>query len=118
MGILDITITSMFIITALSNSAYALIAPFLPFEFERKLLDSSLMGYVFAIYSVAVILFSPLIGMFIARFGRRNIINFGVILMGLSLISFGAASLITDTKLFVIVTFTIRFLQGVASSSI
>jgi len=36
MGFLDVTIISMFSITALSNSAYAIIAPFLPFEFEKK----------------------------------------------------------------------------------
>ena len=36
MGFFDVTIFSMFAITALSNSAYAIIAPFLPFEFEKK----------------------------------------------------------------------------------
>lgn len=36
MGFLDVTIVSMFTITALSNSAYAIIAPFLPFELEMK----------------------------------------------------------------------------------
>lgn len=39
MAFLDLTIISMFAITALSNSAYALIAPFLPFEFEKKEVD-------------------------------------------------------------------------------
>ncbi len=67
----DLTIISMFAITALSNSAYALIAPFLPFEFEKKSIDQSLVGYIFSIYSVAVIISSPLIGKMIKNRGRR-----------------------------------------------
>ena len=90
----DLIICSMFTITALSNSAYALIAPFLPFEFARKGVDLTLMGYIFSIYSVAVIFCSPIIGKLISVLGRRNLIMFGVFLMGISFIMFGAASLI------------------------
>lgn len=90
---LDLVVCSMFFITALSNSAYALIAPFLPFEFERKGVDLTLMGYIFSIYSVAVIFCSPLIGKLISKMGRRNLIMFGVFLMGSAFMLFGAASL-------------------------
>jgi hypothetical protein len=38
-GNIDITLVSMLMITALSNSAYAVIAPFLPFQFEEKGVD-------------------------------------------------------------------------------
>jgi len=74
MGFLDVTIISMFSITALSNSAYAIIAPFLPFEFEKKGINQSMIGYIFAIYSLAVIFSSPFIGKMISRYGRRPII--------------------------------------------
>lgn len=92
MGVFDLTVVSMFTLTALSNSAYALIAPFLPFEFERKNIGLAMVGYIFAIYSVAVISFSPIVGKIISKFGRRNIITFGVVLMGISFISFGLSS--------------------------
>ena len=92
MGLLDLTITSTFVIIALANSAYAIVAPFLPFEFERKGVDSSLMGYIFAIYSLAVILVSPMIGKLIKKFGRRNLITFGIFLMGISFMAYGATS--------------------------
>jgi len=62
MGFWDKSIVSMFIITALSNSAYAIIAPFLPFEFEKKGISQSYIGYIFSVYSLAVIITSPLIG--------------------------------------------------------
>lgn len=36
---IDATVISILSITAMANSAYAIIAPFLPFEFERKGVD-------------------------------------------------------------------------------
>lgn len=74
MVFLDTTIVSMFVITALSNSAYAIIAPFLPFEFERKNIDLSLIGYIFSVYSVSVIISSLYIGKMITKLGRRVLI--------------------------------------------
>lgn len=76
-------------ITALSNSAYAIIAPFLPFEFEKKGVDPSWLGYIFSIYSVAVVLCSPMVGKMISILGRRNLVQFGMLLMGTSFIIFG-----------------------------
>ena len=49
------------ICTLISNSAYALIAPFLPLEFKEKGISTHLIGLIFAVYSVAVILVSPLV---------------------------------------------------------
>ena len=51
--------------TLISNSAYAMIAPFLPIEYEAKGVSGEWVGMIFAVYSVAVIIFSPLVGMVI-----------------------------------------------------
>ena len=59
---IDGLVISILSITALANSAYAIIAPFLPFEFKRKGIDQDWIGYIFSIYSVAVIFGSPLVG--------------------------------------------------------
>jgi DHA1 family multidrug resistance protein-like MFS transporter len=85
-------VISILSITAISNSAYAIIAPFLPFEFKRKEIDQSWIGYIFSIYSVAVIFCSPLVGKMMPIFGRRNLVVFGMFLMGASFISFGFIS--------------------------
>ena len=45
-----------------SNSAYGVCAPFLPLEFERKGIHGSLVGMIFALYSVGSIIMSPIIG--------------------------------------------------------
>lgn len=118
MGFLDVTIISMFAITALSNSAYAIIAPFLPFEFEKKNINQSFIGYIFAIYSVAVIFSSPFIGKLISKKGRRPIILLGVSLMGISFLLFSTLSYVDDTATYIITVFLIRLIQGFSSSCI
>ena len=70
----DCLLISMCFITLLSNSAYALIAPFLPIELDHKGIDKSWFGYIFSMYSIAVISGSPLVGYLLTKFKRRNFI--------------------------------------------
>lgn len=46
-------------LTTLSNATYTIIFPFLPLEFDRKEISYSVSGYIFAVYSVSIIFFSP-----------------------------------------------------------
>jgi len=46
-GRIDLCIISMCFVSFLSNSAYALIAPFLPFEFQKNGVPLTMMGYIF-----------------------------------------------------------------------
>jgi DHA1 family multidrug resistance protein-like MFS transporter len=105
-------------ITALSNSAYAIIAPFLPFEFKAKDIDQTWIGYIFAIYSVAVVMCSPMVGKMIAILGRRNLIVFGMLLMGTSFVVFGWLTELENKNAFITLALLNRFLQGFASSLI
>jgi MFS family permease len=111
----DGLVMSIMGLTALTNSAYAIIAPFLPFKFEEKGIDAGWIGYVFSSYSIAVIVFSPLCGSFIRLTGRINLIIIGINLMGFSFIAFGLISSIKDEKQFIILSLLARFLQGMAS---
>jgi|JI9StandDraft_1071089.scaffolds.fasta_scaffold275962_1 MFS family permease len=90
------TVVAMLSVTCLSNSAYAMVAPFLPFEFQRKGISQTYMGYVFAIYSVAVVIFSPICGTLISKIGRIMMVRIGVFFMGLSFMLLGASSIIQD----------------------
>jgi len=118
MGLLDRTVLWMFAITALSNSAYALIAPFLPFEFERLDIPLSVVGYIFSVYSLAVILSSPLIGKMIQNYGRRSIMRLGIQMMGFSFILFSLLSHVRVKSYYITAAIMIRFIQGFASSCI
>lgn len=69
-----------------------------------------MVGYIFSIYSVAVIVASPMIGKIITKFGRRFLIRMGVILMGLSFIGFGLLDFIENKSLYIGLTFLVRLL--------
>ena len=77
------------ICTLISNSAYALIAPFLPLEFKDKGISGEMIGMMFAIYSVAVIICSPMVGQTVQYVGNTNMISLGIAVMGLAFVFFG-----------------------------
>jgi MFS family permease len=104
------------ICTLISNSAYALIAPFLPLEFKEKGISGEMIGLMFAIYSVAVIVCSPCVGSTVQRIGNTNMISIGIATMGLAFILFGLIPQFEDTSMILIVGFVLRFFQGAASA--
>ena len=59
----------MYLVMILSSAFYALSAPFLPIMFEEKDISSEYVGFVFASFSVALIIFSPQVGRMIECFG-------------------------------------------------
>ena len=73
----------------LASSAYALIAPFFPLELEDKGVTEQNIGFIFSIYSVAIILFSPPVGRYIEVIGYTKMLISGLALMGITFICFG-----------------------------
>jgi MFS family permease len=69
-------------------------------------------------YSVAVIIGSPLVGRALTRVGRKVILVGGLCSMGLSMIGFGMADLAPNSTVFGILVFFFRFCQGASSCSI
>jgi len=104
------------ICTLISNSAYALIAPFLPLEFKAKGISGEMIGLLFAIYSVAVIVCSPFVGKAVDCVGATNMISSGIAVMGLSFVLFGFVDDFTEQNHILLLGFTLRFLQGAASA--
>lgn len=105
-------------ITGLSNSAYALIAPFLPIELVKVNVPIYLFGYIFSTYSLAVILCSPMTGYLLTKFKRRNFVQFGLFVMSVAMYGFAFAGEVKSYGGFLAIAFISRFLQGYASSSI
>ena len=110
------TIVWILICTFISNSAYALVAPFLPLEFESKGISDHYIGLIFAIYSVAVVICSPLIGMTVRHMGTTNLISGGVAVMGISFVCFGFIGGMTKQSHILLLGFTLRFIQGASSA--
>ena len=73
----------------LASSAYALIAPFFPLELEEKGISDQNIGFIFSIYSLAVIIFSPPVGRYLEVVGYTKMLIAGLALMGTTFIAFG-----------------------------
>ena len=73
----------------LASSAYALIAPFFPLELEEKGISDQNIGFIFSIYSLAVIIFSPPVGRYLEVIGYTKMLIAGLALMGTTFIAFG-----------------------------
>ena len=108
----------LIIITLIANSVYAMIAPFFPIEAEAKGVPLPTIGIIIGVYSIAVIINSMVVGKVMMSIGRSNITTIGLVIMGTSMIGFVISHYIEDPDTFVYFTIAIRFLQGIASSSI
>ena len=83
------TIVWICICTLISNSAYALIAPFLPIELEHKGVVGGWVGAIFGVYSISVVLASVALGNFINSVGSANLIALGIFFMGTTFVLMG-----------------------------
>ena len=79
----------LYVIIICSNSVYALASLFLPSVFASKDVAGLWVGIVFAMYSIAVVLTSPIVGKIIDKIGYANMLCFALILMGASIIPTG-----------------------------
>ena len=87
---LEVKIVWILFCTVVSNMAYALIAPFLPLEFIAKGVSHGMIGVIFAIYSLSVIVWSPIVSTSLLTVATpKNIIACGILSMGTCFILFG-----------------------------
>lgn len=69
-------------------------------------------------YSIAVVIVSPVIGKIVSRIGFANLIAVGLILMGISIIPIGFLPDIQNDHTMIALAIFLRALQGAASASI
>ena len=114
----DTTITWILVCTLISNSAYAIIAPFLPLEFAEKGIEGYIIGIIFAVYSIAVIFFSPIVSNMNSRYGSSNLIASGILFMGITFTLFGTLDNMTNSNYIILAAIILRSLQGISSALI
>ena len=85
----DVLQLLLYSIIICSNSVYALASLFLPIVFMDKNVPGFWVGLVFAMYSIVVVLVSPIIGKIVSHVGFANLIAFGLTCMGISIIPVG-----------------------------
>ena len=113
---MDRTLVWVLLCTLISNSAYALIAPFLPIEYAEKGIKEESVGLIFAIYSVAVIFVSPIVGKSVNTVGSTNLITIGTCVMGICFILFGLVDDMESTEAIFYYSLVLRLIQGSSSS--
>ena len=106
------------ICTFMAQAAFAICAPFLPVEFERKGLPSTYTGAVFSLYSLGMIIWPPLVGKIVDRLGHKNLFTVGIGLMGISFICFGFIPEIESKANILTLVIIVRFLQGSAAATL
>ena len=115
---IDNKIVWVMLCTLVSNSAYGLVAPFLPPVFKAKGVTGGQVGLVIGIYSVAVMLCSPFLGRIMKQAGNINMIAIGTGLMGMAFVCFGWVERIENSILITVVGLVLRFLQGTSSACV
>ena len=75
-----------------------------------------MIGLIFAIYSIAVIICSPLVGKTVEFVGNATMISLGISVMGLAFVLFGFIPDFDEISTILFVSFALRFLQGAASA--
>ena len=118
MKLFDATQTTLYIIIVFTNSVYTLAALFLPTVFLTKDVAGVWVGLVFAAYSMAVVAVSPFIGKILKNIGFANLVAFGLVCMGISIIPFGYFLKLESPMSCVALGIVLRVMQGTASAAI
>ena len=92
-------------------NAFGLIVPIMPTYLKTFGVAGQVLGFIMAIFALAQFLFSPIAGNLSDRYGRKNLIIFGLLVNGLSQIMMGLSSEIW-------MLYVSRFITGVGSAFI
>ncbi len=106
----ELKLIAILFCTWVANLAYAVIAPFLPGEFVSKDVPVNWIGPIFAIYSLAVIVWSPFITpKLYVLWVPSSVITCGMIGMGTTFILLGLTDYITNPTLLIVFSLACRF---------
>lgn len=97
-----------------------MVAPFLPQELKARGIKLDIYGYIFGIYSVAFIIFSPIIGELLRKYKRRKLVfMIGLVCMALSMVAYAIVpKFVSNKKVLIFFFLLFRFLQGFSSTAI
>jgi DHA1 family tetracycline resistance protein-like MFS transporter len=87
--------TILFLTVFVDLLGFGIVIPFLPMFAERLGVSAFGIGWILAIYSLAQLLFAPVLGRISDRFGRRPIIMVGLLGSSLSYLIYGCANSFT-----------------------
>ncbi|CAG9312187.1 unnamed protein product [Blepharisma stoltei] len=98
-------------------SLYSIIAPFFPTEAKAKGMGEDQIGYLFSLYAILAILFSPISGKIMMCVGRKKFLFIGCIIETVGILLFAFVTNF-DGDTFVFLSFAARILQGMGGSAL
>ena len=101
----DKSIKLILLVLLLSSMIYGLASPILPKIIQSKGITLSWTGVIFAAYVISYMLMAPIISANIDSFGHAKVMASGVLLMALSITSFGLINIIDTNS--IIISFAI-----------
>ena len=108
----------LFIINSFDSMGYSLIAPLFPIIGENMQISESLLGWIIAVNSLANFSITPFAPQLIQKIGRFKIFYISSFIYSFSVISYGLFKYITNFTFFVLISFTIRIIHGMATGII
>ena len=92
----DYNIAVIGLTVLLVNMSYGLTAPILPQLLEDGGVPSSLIGWIWATFSIAVIIVSPIAGKIVDCSGHSRLMSIGAVMMAAAIASYSTAIYIDD----------------------
>ena len=115
--LLVVLLVCNFVASSLNLNIVSLLPQFVDSHFPDKLSNLKI-GVLMAVYPVAFLFATPIVGERMQSFGRKNALVAGVLLMTVATVVFGLAAFFTKVQWFYSVSFIARTLQGVAEAVI
>ena len=92
----DYNIAVIGLTVLLVNMSYGLTAPILPQLMEDRGVPSSLIGWIWTTFSIAVIIVSPIAGKVVDCIGHSRLMSIGAVMMAAAIASYSTAFYIDD----------------------
>nr|XP_053627598.1 MFS-type transporter SLC18B1-like isoform X2 [Cherax quadricarinatus] len=109
-------LSSMLLVVFFSYASLSIMAPFFPHQVQKMGMSSTLDGIIFSMYSLALVITSPIIGKFLPLMNLRTAYIGGIFLNGFSDICFGLVSYARTPEVFVLASIILRLMTAIGSS--
>ena len=100
-----------------SFSSMSIIAPFFPYEIYLRSLSDTVSGFIFALYSLTVVVFSVIFGKLAPFIGPKFMLISGVFVSGFANITFGFLNYIQNNTAFISFCFIVRIIEAIGAAS-
>ena len=104
----------LFFMNMFSGMAYSIIAPLFPSVADKLGVSEEILGYIISTCALSSFCISPFVPKIIQRFGRINMLYIGTFIEASCVILYGFFNYIPYFHLFIIISFSLRTIHGLA----